>query len=148
MSPLQARITLRTLYADKVICSTEFDSLEDMLTSSDKENHVIAVEIIKAKKQKKINQQLDHITGSVSFDIMLVDPQYLVEISNMAPSADRDKLFAIYLNHIPMSNQEKEGLLDLLDSNDHQSSYLAEQIIIGKIRELQNSKHGNSHTVA
>jgi len=140
LTPLQARINIRTMYANHDITQEEFNNLDDMLTSSDRENHTMALGIIEFKREERAKKQQHFINGSTSIDIMNVDPQWLIELTNQAVSADRDKIFAMYLSHIYMTDEEKTQLLEMLDSNDQENTYLAEQIIIGKIRELQNSK--------
>jgi len=140
LTPLQARINIRTLRANREITEAEFDNLDNMLTSSDRENHSVALGIIEFKKEERIKKQLHFVTGSVDVDIMNVDIQWLVEVTQ-AISADRDKIFAMYLPLLTnLTDKEREGLLELLDSKDQESTYLGEQIIINKIRELQNSK--------
>lgn len=140
MTPLQARICIRTLREKKEITQDEFNNIENMLTSSDKENHVMAMNIIEFKKKDKVRKDLELITDGVEFDIMNVDPEYLMQLSQGALGNQRDQLFEIYLASIPDSNSDKARILDLLGSDDQESTYIGEQIIITKIRELQNSK--------
>lgn len=147
MTPLQARVNLRTMYTNGDITQEEMSRIDDMLTSSDRENHTVAVGIMEFKKKEKVKRQLHVITGSVEIDIMKVDISYLIEITNMSVSKDRDQLFAMYLNLVPMPDTEKARLIEMLDSTDQESTYLAEQIIINKIREIQKSDPtGNNFT--
>ncbi len=147
LTPLQARINIRTLYANGDLTRAEFDNLESMLSSSDRENHTMAMGVIEFKRSEKIKKDLNLVTGAVEFDILNVDPDYLIQISQGAPTDQRDKLFEIYLNLLPDSDKEKNGLLNLLQSNDQESTYLGERIIINKIRELQNSKRASDNAI-
>lgn len=140
LTPLQARILIRTMKSDKDITENEFNNIDNMLCSSDKENHVLAFGIIEFKKEQRIKRQLNAITGSVDYNIMNVDVEYVKEHLDQMIVVQAAQITYQYIEHIPLSDEEKISLIALLDSPDSDNIFIGTTIVLNKVRELQNSQ--------
>lgn len=75
----------------------------------------------------------------LSFDLMQIDPEELINIIGHWHKNSLDELFTIYIGLLSLPAEDAETLRSMILSSDKDNAYMAQIIIINKIRELQSN---------